>query len=116
MEIGQAVLALHLIDAQLDLAESVILVFLEIGERDFEYPALEGVVCVLDTSGAVHEGLADTIVNTVNRAPTEMQTLRWRQRWRGFLLSDLESSWGLDVVPILLCECVGLLLQALLAL
>ena len=60
VEVGQAVLALDLVDAELDLAESVVLVLLEIGERDLEYPALESVVCVLETSGTVDEGLADT--------------------------------------------------------
>lgn len=65
VEIGQAVLALHFVDAQLDLAESVILILLEVGERDFEYPTLEGVICVLDTGGAVHEGLADTVIDVL---------------------------------------------------
>jgi len=60
VEVGQAVLALDLVDAELDLAEGMVLVLLEIGERDLEYPALEGVVCVLQTGGAVDEGLADT--------------------------------------------------------
>jgi hypothetical protein len=60
VEVGQAVLALDLVDTELDLAESVVLILLEIGERDLEYPALEGVVCVLQTGGAVDEGLADT--------------------------------------------------------
>jgi len=90
VEVGQAVLSLDLVDAQLDLAESVVLILLEIGERDLEYPALEGVVRVLETGGAVYEGLSN--------------------------ISDLESPWCLDVVPVLLCECVGLLLEALLAL
>ena len=35
---------------------------------------------------------------------------------REVLLSDRESSWGLDVVPVLLSEGVGLLLETLLAL
>ncbi len=35
---------------------------------------------------------------------------------REFLLSDRESSWGLDVVPVLLREGVGLLLKTLLSL
>lgn len=60
VEVGQAVLALDLVDAELDLAESVVLVFLEIGQRDLEYPALESIVRVLETGGAVHEGLANT--------------------------------------------------------
>jgi hypothetical protein len=60
VEIGQAVLALHLVDAELDLAERVVLILLEIGERDLEYPALQVVVRVLETGGTVDEGLANT--------------------------------------------------------
>jgi hypothetical protein len=60
VEVGQAVLALDLIDAQLDLAEAVVLILLEIGEGSLENTALEGVVGVLQTGGAVDEGLADT--------------------------------------------------------
>lgn len=60
VEVGQAVLALDLVDAELDLAESVVLVLLEIGEGDLEYPALQSIVGVLETGGAVDEGLADT--------------------------------------------------------
>lgn len=59
VEVGQAVLALDLVDAELDLAESVVLVLLEIGERDLEYPALQRIVRVLETGGAVDEGLSD---------------------------------------------------------
>lgn len=60
VEVGQAVLALNLVDAELDLAEGVVLILLEIGERNLEYPSLEGVVGVLQTGGAVDESLADT--------------------------------------------------------
>lgn len=60
VEVGQAVLALDLIDAQLDLAEAVVLILLEIGEGGLENTALERVVGVLQTGGAVDEGLADT--------------------------------------------------------
>lgn len=59
VEVGQAVLALDLVDSELDLAESVVLILLEIGQGNLEYPALEGVVCVLQTGGAVDESLAD---------------------------------------------------------
>jgi hypothetical protein len=60
VEVGQAVLALDLVDTELDLAEGVVLVLLEIGERNLEYPALQRIVGVLETGGAVDEGLADT--------------------------------------------------------
>lgn len=47
MEVGKTVLALNLIDAKLDLSESVLVVLVEIGERKFEDSSLEGVVGVL---------------------------------------------------------------------
>lgn len=65
VKVGEAVLALHLIDAQLDLAESVVLVLLQIGERNLKDAALESIVGVLETGGAVHERLADTAGITV---------------------------------------------------
>lgn len=61
VEVGQAVLALDLIDSELDLAERVVLILLEIGQRDLDDTALQGVVGVLETGGAVHKGLADTV-------------------------------------------------------
>ena len=61
MEVGQAVLALNLVDSQADLAEGVVLILLEIGERNLEDTALEGVVGVLETGGTVDEGLANTL-------------------------------------------------------
>lgn len=60
MEVGQAVLALDLVDTELDLAESVVLIVLEIGEGNLNDTALQGVVGVLQTTGAVDKGLADT--------------------------------------------------------
>ena len=53
VEVGKAVLALHLVDAELDLAEGMLFVLLEIGEGDFEDAALEGVVGVLETGRSV---------------------------------------------------------------
>lgn len=60
VEVGQAVLALDLVDTELDLAESVVLILLEVREGDLEYPALQRIVGVLETGGTVDEGLADT--------------------------------------------------------
>lgn len=60
VEVGQAVLALHLVNPQADLAERVVLVLLEIGERDFEDAALQRVVGVLETGRPVDQGLANT--------------------------------------------------------
>jgi len=63
VEVGQAVLALDLIDTELDLAESMVLILLEIGQGHLEDTALEGIVGVLETGGAVHKGLANTVTN-----------------------------------------------------
>jgi hypothetical protein len=60
VEVGQAVLALDLVDSQADLAERVVLILLEIGERNLEDTTLKSVVGVLDTGGTVDEGLANT--------------------------------------------------------
>jgi hypothetical protein len=122
VEVGQAVLALDLVDAELDLAESVVLILLKVGERDLEYPALEGVVCVLQTRGAVDEGLTDTARETQSALKSYVVSLLQRRDSAaataavGVLLSDGESSWRLDVVPVLLREGVGLLLETLLSL
>lgn len=59
MEVGQTVLALNLIDTELDLAESVVLILLEISEGDLDDAALQGVVGVLETGGPVDKSLAD---------------------------------------------------------
>jgi len=47
----------------------VVLVLLEVGERDFDDAALEGVVGVLETSCAVYKGLADTVWKKRIRKP-----------------------------------------------
>jgi hypothetical protein len=60
MEVGQAVLALNLIDPESDLAERVVLILLQIGQGDLEYSALQCIVGVLETGGSVDEGLSDT--------------------------------------------------------
>lgn len=61
VEVGQAVLALDLVDSELDLAESVVLILLQVRQGNLDDTALEGVVGVLQTSGPVDKGLADTI-------------------------------------------------------
>ena len=61
VEVGQTVLALDLIHAELDLAEGVVLIVLQVCERDLEDPALQGVVGILQTTGTVDESLADTV-------------------------------------------------------
>lgn len=64
VEVGQAVLALDLVDAEANLAEGVLFILLEIGQRDLDDAALQSIVCVLETSGTVHKGLADTILSS----------------------------------------------------
>jgi len=59
VEVGQAVSALNLIDTELDLAERVFLILLQIGQRDLEDTALERIVGVLETSCAVNESLSN---------------------------------------------------------
>ena len=63
VEVGQAVLALDLVDAEFDLAERVVLVLLQVGQRNLEDAALKGIVGVLETGGAVDQGLADAWVS-----------------------------------------------------
>ena len=61
VEVGQAVLPLNLIHPQLDLTESVVLILLQIGQRNLENTTLQSIVGVLQTSGAVDKGLSNTI-------------------------------------------------------
>lgn len=69
VEVGQTVLALDLVDAELHLTEGVVLIVLEVGEGDLDNTALEGVIGVLQTAGAVDNSLADTAKNlSVQRA------------------------------------------------
>lgn len=65
VEVGQAVLALNLVDAELDLAERVVLILLQVGEGNLDDAALQGVVGVLETGGPVDKSLADTVAGAV---------------------------------------------------
>jgi len=78
VEVGEAVLALDLINTQLDLAERVLLALVQVSEGDLEDTALQGVVGVLHTLGAVDEGLAD--------------------------VANLKGGRSLDIVPVLAGE------------
>jgi len=59
VKVRQAVLSLDLIDTELDLAESVVLILLEICQRYLENSTLQCVVGVLETCGSVDEGLSN---------------------------------------------------------
>lgn len=61
MKVGETVLALDLVNSQLDLTERMVLVLLEVGKGDLKDPALESFVGVLETGGAVDESLSNTI-------------------------------------------------------
>lgn len=61
VEVGQAVLALNLVDSELDLAEGVVLILLQVGEGNLNDTALQRVVGVLETGGPVDKSLADTV-------------------------------------------------------
>lgn len=67
VEVGQAALALNLVDSEANFAERVVLILLEIGERNFDNATLKGVVCVLQTGCAVDEGFADTGKGNISR-------------------------------------------------
>jgi len=114
VEVGQAVAALDLVDTELDLAEGVVLIFLEIGEGDLEDTALESVVGVLETSGAVYEGLSDTIMRCLVRS----FVFFFCSSSSGFCsLSDSKGAGCLERVPILPGEGVDCaLLETLLSL
>lgn len=60
MKIGQAILALHLVDPELDLSERMVLVFLQIGQRDFKYSSLQSVIRILETSSPVDKCFPNT--------------------------------------------------------
>jgi hypothetical protein len=60
VEVGQAVLSLDLVDTELNLSESVVLILLQVGQRHLEDSALQCVVCVLETGGSVDKGLSNT--------------------------------------------------------
>ena len=75
VEVGEAGLALDLINAQLDLAEGVLLVLVQVSEGDLEDTALQSIVGVLHALGAVDKGLAN--------------------------VTDIEGRGSLDIVPVL---------------
>jgi len=47
VEVGKAVFALHFIDAQLDFAEGMFFIFVQVSQRYLDYATLERVVGVL---------------------------------------------------------------------
>lgn len=60
MEVGETILALHLIHAELNLAEGMVLVILQISKRDLEDSPLQCIIGVLQTSSPIDECLSNT--------------------------------------------------------
>lgn len=75
VEVGQAVLALDLVDSELNLAESVVLILLQVCQGNLNDSALQRVVGVLQTGGPVDKSLADTINNPIVRFAIRQQEL-----------------------------------------
>jgi hypothetical protein len=59
MEVGEAVLPLNLVDAKLDFAERLFLVFVEVAKRDLNDTTLERVICIFCALMNVRVRLAD---------------------------------------------------------
>jgi len=89
VEVGECLVGLDVLDSQADLAESLILVLLQVGQRDGEDTSAQRVGAQLGALSAVDWGLANVAVG--------------------------ELGWSANVVPLLLDERVDdLLLLALL--
>lgn len=127
VEVGQAVLSLYLVDTELDLAESVVLILLEIGQGDLEDAALQGVVGVLETGGSVDEGLSNTAIFVSRLRNCDVLDMIAYSRMAkddgacNSVSQDFSHrvplSAYLDGVPVLLGEGIlGLLLETLLSL
>lgn len=61
VEVGQAVFPLDLVHAELDFAECVVFVVLQVSEGDLEDPALQRVVRILQTTGPVDQSFSNTL-------------------------------------------------------
>jgi hypothetical protein len=51
----------------------VVLILLEIGEGDFEYPTLKSIVGVFETGCAIDEGFSNTIVKNCQSTVQSLQ-------------------------------------------
>jgi len=95
VEVGQAVLSLDLVDPELDLSECVVLILLQIRQRNLEDSALQCVVCVLETGGSVYQSLADTVIYVRNLLFISMEvisySLIWKEEGAWLIVSHLQS-------------------------
>ena len=57
VEVSQAILSLDLIDTELDLSECVVLILLQVRQRNLENSSLQCIICVLETRGSVYKSL-----------------------------------------------------------
>ena len=73
MEVGQAVFALDLVYSELHLSEGMVLILLQIGQRDLDNSALQSIVRVLETGGSVDESLSNTRSYTVRMANSSFE-------------------------------------------
>lgn len=78
VEVGQHVLALDILADEAHVAERLVLILVEVGQRHLEHATLEALGGDLGALSAVHQGLAD--------------------------LANLEHGRRLDVIPILAGE------------
>lgn len=61
VEVGQTIFALDLVYAETNLSERVLLILLEIREGHLNDATLQRIVCVLKTSRAIHQSLANAV-------------------------------------------------------
>jgi hypothetical protein len=82
VEVGKTILSLDLVDSQLDLSEGVILILLQIRQRNLKDSALQRVVCILQTSGAVDKGLPNTTFSLVVIQQDIMRYVPYSRIWK----------------------------------
>ena len=93
VEICQAVLSLDFIHTELNLAEGVVLIILQVCKRDLEDATLQRVVGILQSASAVDEGLANTLFVAVS-------IYSFTEKVVEVLLAGLEGGWGLAKVSM----------------
>ena len=60
VKVGEAGLSLYFVDSELDLPESMVLVFLQVCERNLDDPSLERIVGILHARCPVHKRFPNT--------------------------------------------------------
>jgi hypothetical protein len=102
VEVGQAVLALNLVHAQLDLPERVLVVLVQVGKRNLNDSALErvvGVFCTIVRPRSLH---ILGLVGKKKRKDRLQRTQTRRSVDEGLAnIPDVKDRGSLDVVPVL---------------